>query len=135
MYSNFSPIPFAPLNALPKHASTSLVTLPDAAVRAYGLDIADALFVHMYLSDMEDFAAANRVYGSHFPASNPAARACVQAVLPPDVKVAVDVIFARGEPFPHFLCGLSMQRTAARHSYSSHIFLCNAQTNKNMTHA
>jgi hypothetical protein len=45
---------------------------------------------------MESFGAANSAYQQHFPVSNPAARACVQALLPPGVAVAVDVLFAHG---------------------------------------
>lgn len=46
----------------------------------------------VYLQDMEDFAAVNRVYGEFF-AENPPARACVQvARLPRNVSVEIDAI-------------------------------------------
>lgn len=67
-----------------------------AALEPYGLGLADALFVHLYLARMEDFSATNKAYGRHFPAVNPPARACVETQLPLGVDLMVDVIVARG---------------------------------------
>ena len=68
-----------------------------AALQPLGLQLGDALFVHLYLADMACFSAANAAYARHFPAVNPPARACVQALLQPGCQVAVDVLLAHGE--------------------------------------
>ena len=63
-----------------------------AALGASGLSLGEALFVHMYLADMDHFGAANKAYNPHMPPVNPPARACVQACLPPERPVAMDVL-------------------------------------------
>jgi len=58
-----------------------------AGLEQQGVSLADAVFVHLYLADMGSFAAANRAYSRHFPAVNPAARACIQTPLPEGVPL------------------------------------------------
>ncbi|KAK9813243.1 hypothetical protein WJX72_011346 [[Myrmecia] bisecta] len=78
------------------HATQDAVqaALDAATAELAGLQLwlADALFVHLYLADMEHFAAANAAYCCHFPGVSPAARACVQLPLPADMAVAIDVL-------------------------------------------
>lgn len=62
-----------------------------ASLQAAGLAWTDALMVHLYLADMSHFAAVNGTYVRVVPLAAPPARACVQAVLPAGVLVAVDV--------------------------------------------
>lgn len=49
-----------------------------AALPAAGVGWDDSCFVHLYLSDMQHFGAANEEYCKHLPAVNPPSRACVQ---------------------------------------------------------
>ena len=46
----------------------------------------------VYLSDMNDFAAMNEVYGSYFSAPAPARSTIQAARLPRDARVEIDVI-------------------------------------------
>ena len=46
----------------------------------------------VFITDINDFAAVNEVYGTYFP-SNPPARSCVQvAALPKGAKIEIEVI-------------------------------------------
>lgn len=66
-----------------------------AVVEAAGFRLADALQATCFLSDLEDFAAFNRVYASYFEA-DPPARVTVQAArLPRGMKVEVALICGR----------------------------------------
>ena len=61
--------------------------------------LSDAAFVQLWLKDMAHFARANAVYKQYFPMTKPAARACIQAALPSNVLVAVQIILPpKGEP-------------------------------------
>ena len=63
-----------------------------ALLKAGGLDFAAVVRTTVYLSDMNDFAAMNEVYGGFFAEPYPA-RATVQvARLPRDARVEIDVI-------------------------------------------
>lgn len=63
-----------------------------AVLRDHGVDLDSAVFVTMYLKDMNDFPIANEVYSAHLPPIDPASRACVQIALPEDVCVALDIL-------------------------------------------
>ncbi|MEJ5359242.1 MAG: RidA family protein [Desulfobacterales bacterium] len=66
-----------------------------AVVEAAGFRLADALQATCFLSDLEDFAAFNRVYASYFGA-DPPARVTVQAArLPRGLRVEVALICGR----------------------------------------
>jgi diphthine-ammonia ligase len=69
-----------------------------AALPGLGLTWDDSLFVHLYLSDMAQFAAANAAYCKHLPRLSPPSRACVQLPLLGDAPLAVDVLFVRRCP-------------------------------------
>ena len=61
-------------------------------LRAGGLDFSAVVRTTVFLSDMNDFAAMNEVYGGFFAEPYPA-RATVQvARLPRDARVEIDVI-------------------------------------------
>lgn len=65
-----------------------------AVLAAAGLDFTHVVRCGIFLSDMNDFAKVNEVYGRYFSA-NPPARATVQvSVLPRNVKVEIDAIAA-----------------------------------------
>ena len=63
-----------------------------AGLQAHSMDLGNAVFVHLYLRSMAHFPAANAAFARHFPAVNPPARACVEALLPPGCPVAIDVL-------------------------------------------
>ena len=58
-----------------------------------GLGLADVVATNVYLDDMNDFAAMNRIYAQYFPA-RPPARTTVAQVAP------VDRTARRGDTFP-----------------------------------
>jgi diphthine-ammonia ligase len=55
------------------------------------MDIADALFVHLYLASDETFNAANAEYSLHF-GTQPPSRSCITVRLPAGVHVAMDAL-------------------------------------------
>lgn len=63
-----------------------------AKLEAVGLTLDNVVMSTVYLSDLDEFAQMNQVYGEFF-ASSPPARATVQvARLPRDVKIEIAVI-------------------------------------------
>jgi 2-iminobutanoate/2-iminopropanoate deaminase len=63
-----------------------------AIVEAAGSSLDHAVKVSVFLKDMNDFAAMNKVYVSYFP-KNPPARTTVEvARLPLDLRVEIDLI-------------------------------------------
>ncbi|HET9986649.1 MAG TPA: RidA family protein [Longimicrobiales bacterium] len=63
-----------------------------AVLESAGASLATVVKTTVFLSDMNDFAAMNEVYGRYFGAHRPA-RSTVQAArLPRDVKVEIDTI-------------------------------------------
>jgi 2-iminobutanoate/2-iminopropanoate deaminase len=63
-----------------------------AIVEAAGSSLDHAVKVSVFLKDMNDFAAMNKVYRSYFP-KNPPARTTVEvARLPIDLRVEIDLI-------------------------------------------
>jgi len=64
-----------------------------AVLRAAGCDWSQVVKTTIYLVDLGDFAAMNRVYEAYFPPDYAPARACVQvARLPKDVRIEMDAI-------------------------------------------
>ena len=59
-----------------------------------GASLDTVLKTTVYLSDMNDFAAMNEVYGKHFTRHKPARSTVEVARLPKDVKVEIDAIAA-----------------------------------------
>ncbi len=63
-----------------------------AVLAAAGMDYSDVIKTTVFLTDLADFAAVNKLYGELFPA-NPPARSCVQvAALPGGSKIEMEVI-------------------------------------------
>jgi len=68
-----------------------------AILSAAGSNLTKVLKCTVFLSDMQDFATFNNIYGEYFP-QTPPVRTTVQAArLPRDAKVEVDVIACRDE--------------------------------------
>lgn len=63
----------------------------EAVLAAAGASFADVVKTTLYLADMADFATVNAIYGQRFT-SAPPARATVQAVLPKNGAVAIEMI-------------------------------------------
>ena len=64
----------------------------DNICRDAGTTLSNALRLTIYVTDLNDFEAINKVYGSFFEFPYPA-RACVQvAALPKGAKVEVDAV-------------------------------------------
>jgi len=71
-----------------------------SVLEAAHLALEDVVKVTVYLKDINDFAAMNEVYASFF-ASEPPARACIQAArLPKDAAVEMDAVAWAGEELP-----------------------------------
>lgn len=71
-----------------KQVLNNLKTIAEAG----GTNLAQALKVSVYLTNMDDFAAMNAIYATYFP-ENPPARVCVEVNrLPKGVQVEMDVI-------------------------------------------
>ena len=63
-----------------------------AILEKEGLTFANVVKTTVFLKDMEDFVAMNKIYAQSF-ADEPPARACVQAArLPRDVSVEIELI-------------------------------------------
>ncbi|MBN1939392.1 MAG: RidA family protein [Candidatus Aminicenantes bacterium] len=63
-----------------------------AVLEAAGSSMAKAVKVTVYLKDMNDFVAMNKVYTEFFPVPAPARAAVEVARLPRDVKVEIEAI-------------------------------------------
>jgi 2-iminobutanoate/2-iminopropanoate deaminase len=65
----------------------------EAILTAAGASFNTVVKTTVFLSDMNNFAAMNSVYGTHFDAETAPARACVEVSrLPKDVLVEIDCI-------------------------------------------
>ncbi|WP_372790610.1 Rid family detoxifying hydrolase [Paraconexibacter sp.] len=65
-----------------------------AVVAAAGAQLADAVRVTVYLTDIDAFAAVNEVYATFFPSEPPARVAYAVAALPKGAQVEIDAIVA-----------------------------------------
>ncbi|UCE25971.1 MAG: RidA family protein [Candidatus Zixiibacteriota bacterium] len=59
---------------------------------ASGVDLTKVVKTTIFLADMDDFAAVNEVYASHFGADPPARSTVQVARLPLDVKVEIEAV-------------------------------------------
>ena len=65
----------------------------EAVLKAAGVEFQNVVKTTVFLTDMQDFATVNEVYGRYFDEATAPARACVQvSVLPKNVKVEIDCI-------------------------------------------
>ena len=61
-----------------------------AVLAAAGATLADVVKTTIYLTDLQDFAAVNEVYGRYFPETPPARATVGVAALPRGVQVEID---------------------------------------------
>lgn len=67
-----------------------------AVLEAANMKFEQVIKATIYLRDMQDFDAVNKVYAGYFNAATAPARECIQvAALPKGVKVEISVIAAR----------------------------------------
>lgn len=66
-----------------------------AILNEAGLTLANVVKTTVFLSDMDNFAAMNEVYGNSFPAPFPARSAVAVKSLPKNVLVEIEVIAVR----------------------------------------
>ncbi|XP_053553923.1 diphthine--ammonia ligase isoform X2 [Bombina bombina] len=71
-----------------------------AQVQELGLQMKDAVLIHLYVRNMEDFATINKMYGILFPDAPPS-RVCVQCCLPQDGLFWMDGLFWQPTAFPY----------------------------------
>ncbi len=64
----------------------------EAVLAAAGLTLANVVKTTVFLTNMDDFAAVNEVYGSRFAEPYPARSAVAVAALPKGVNVEIEVI-------------------------------------------
>ena len=69
-----------------------------AVLAAAGAELSDVVKALVFLDDMDNFKAVNKVYAEYFP-ENPPARSCIQAArLPAGMQVEIEVIAVISEP-------------------------------------
>lgn len=66
-----------------------------AKLRSQGLDYADVLATTVYMKDLNEFAAMNKVYGEYFKSAAPARATVEVARLPRDVKIEIAAVVGR----------------------------------------
>lgn len=64
----------------------------EAVLAAAGLTLANVVKTTVFLTNMDDFAAVNEVYGTRFSEPYPARSAIAVAALPKGVNVEIEVI-------------------------------------------
>ncbi|MBX2986290.1 MAG: RidA family protein [Bdellovibrionaceae bacterium] len=67
-----------------------------AVLNAGGLDFSHIVKTTIFLTDMNDFAAVNEVYGRHFVGEPPARSTVAVSGLPKGVNVEIEVLAHRG---------------------------------------
>jgi len=72
----------------------SVMTQLQSLVESRCVSLKDVVFVHLYVSSMELFAAVNEEYCKWF-GRNPPSRSCVAVILPDGVSMAADAVFYR----------------------------------------
>ncbi len=77
-----------------------------ALLKEAELDFSNVIKTTVFLADMGDFAAMNKVYAEYFKEPYPT-RSCVQVgALPKGAKVEIEVMCTRGTlPYEHETCG------------------------------
>ncbi|MFC5462426.1 Rid family detoxifying hydrolase [Massilia niabensis] len=66
-----------------------------AKLASQGLNFSDVLMSTVYMKDLNDFAAMNRVYGEYFQKDPPARATLEVARLPRDARIEIAVVAAR----------------------------------------
>jgi 2-iminobutanoate/2-iminopropanoate deaminase len=63
-----------------------------AVLEGAGLGLADVVKATVYLADLADFEAMNKVYARHFPADPPARTTIAAGGLPKGARLEIDVV-------------------------------------------
>ncbi|MDI3281490.1 MAG: RidA family protein, partial [Bacillota bacterium] len=63
-----------------------------AVLKAEGLSLADLVKTTIFLTDINDFAAVNQVYGAYFPDHPPARSTVAVQALPRGVRVEIEAV-------------------------------------------
>ena len=71
------------------HQVLSLLTAAQVECKRLDTCLADAVFVYLQVSDMDNFKEVNEVYQGFFPCHVPPSRSCVQGGLPDGCKVQI----------------------------------------------
>jgi 2-iminobutanoate/2-iminopropanoate deaminase len=66
-----------------------------AILSAAGVGFGDVVKASIFLTDLNDFAAVNEIYGKRFPSAPPARSTVQVAALPTGARVEIDVIATR----------------------------------------
>jgi len=75
-----------------KEQTEQVITNIKALLAAQKLDLSDVVKATVFLADMNEFAAMNEVYASHFKEPYPARSTVQVARLPRDARVEIEVI-------------------------------------------
>lgn len=78
-----------------KSETTQVMKNIEAVLTAAGLGFSDVVKSTIYLTNMQDFALVNEIYGSYFKIEPPARTTIAVSALPKGVHVEVEVIAAR----------------------------------------
>jgi 2-iminobutanoate/2-iminopropanoate deaminase len=65
------------------------------ALKSQGLGYEDVLMSNVYMKDLNEFAAMNKVYGEYFKTAPPSRATVEVARLPRDVKIEIAVVVGR----------------------------------------
>ena len=68
-----------------------------AVLAAAGTDMADIVKTTVFLKDMEDFSAMNKVYAEFFSGTCPARSAVQVACLPKNARIEIEAVAVRSE--------------------------------------
>jgi len=80
----------------PKDQARKALENLSATLEAAGLGLQDVVKTTIFLSDMDEFAAVNEVYGEFFTEPYPARSTVEVARLPKDLHVEIEAIACRG---------------------------------------
>jgi 2-iminobutanoate/2-iminopropanoate deaminase len=75
-----------------KEQTEQVITNIKALLASQGLDLTDVVKATVFLADMNEFAAMNEIYASHFTGTPPARSTVQVARLPRDARVEIEVI-------------------------------------------
>ena len=75
--------------------TTQVMKNVGAILNAAGLNFSNVVKTTIFLTDMNDFAAVNEIYGKHFPENPPARSTVAVAGLPRGVKVEIECLATR----------------------------------------
>ncbi len=80
------------IDGIIKEQTEQVIANIKALLASQGLDLRDVVKATVFLADMNEFAAMNEVYASHFSEPYPARSTVQVARLPRDARVEIEVI-------------------------------------------